>query len=135
MSNNANGNANTLPTALEGTVFKPRTFKSGDKEYIAFSLAVYAGKNRDGSYKKGPFVEVTLAGEAAALGLPTEKARVRVEGFLEERTYQKRDGGEGVGLSLTALKANMLEIRPKAPTDANSAPPPDYTPDYHDVGF
>lgn len=95
----------TLPAILEGTVFRPKALQSkADKPMLAFSLAVNAGKNQDGTYRKGPSVDVTVVGRAASQPLPAERSRVRVAGFLEQREFTRKDGTAGSGLAMTALE-------------------------------
>lgn len=126
---------NTYPTVLEGTVFRPKsgTGKSG-KPFIGFALSVYAGKDQDGNYRKGPFVDVTVVGNGVAFGVPAEKARVRVSGFLEEREFKRRDGTPGTGLALTALEITAVELPQgagsgaAAPARAQPAPKPRQAP-------
>ena len=102
---------NTYPTVFEGTVFRPKsgTGKSG-KPFIGFALSVYAGKDQEGNYRKGPFVDVTVVGNGVNFGVPAEKARVRVSGFLEEREFKRRDGTPATGLAMTALEIAAVEL-------------------------
>lgn len=116
----------TFPTVLEGTVFRPKTITGpSGKEFIAFSLAVYAGKDREGNFRKGPSVDVALSTAASeAFGLPKEKDRVRVSGFLEERPYNRKDGSPAVGLSLSALEIEPVVFQGGEGHGGGSRPAP-----------
>lgn len=126
MSDNAQ-QPKSFPAVLEGTVFRPKTGTSASgAPFIAFTLGVYAGKDKQGAYRKGPYVDVTVVGDAVKFGEPAERTRVRVAGYLEERDFQRRDGTPDKGLSLCAFGIKKIEVRAQQPAGAapaNSAAP------------
>lgn len=124
----------TAPAMLEGTVFRPRkgNAKSSGAALQGYTLAVYAGKNKDGSgYKRGPYVDVTVVGEAASSPLPAEKDRVRVFGYLELKTFRRADASEAETLSMTVTRVERIELparpvgqpQPQPPVSHTAVPP------------
>lgn len=125
-------NTRTYPTVLEGTVFRAKSSMSANQRpMIQFALSVFAGKDDKGAYRKGPWVDVRVVGDAASsFPMPKDRDRVRVEGHLEQRTFKRADGSEGSGLDMTAFVISSVQFQPQAEgtrprtTEAAAAPAP-----------
>ena len=98
------------PAVLYGTAGRDateRTTQSG-KRQVEVSIALYTGKEQDGSYRPSTWARIRAYGAAAdALAEARKGDRVTAAGQLTLDEWTGRDGAKRTELTLTAFRAEV----------------------------